>query len=144
MYMAPELYRGEPYNLSADMWALGCVLFELMALKPPFSGTNILAVTNNVVNSTPEALPCDYSEDIRGLASVLLSKKPESRPTANQILRTPLLIVIRNEQDRLWHQKRGIEPATSVGVVADNGGLYTVASSAASRDEGVCKACALM
>ena len=33
MYMAPELYCGDRYDMSADVWALGVVLFELLALK---------------------------------------------------------------------------------------------------------------
>jgi NIMA (never in mitosis gene a)-related kinase len=35
--MAPEVWAGEPYDRKSDLWALGCVLYELLALKPPFA-----------------------------------------------------------------------------------------------------------
>lgn len=35
-YMAPEIWSHSPYDEKADVWALGCVLFELCGLRPPF------------------------------------------------------------------------------------------------------------
>jgi serine/threonine-protein kinase ULK4 len=41
-YMAPELFSDEGvYSFASDMWALGCVLFELATGKPPFSATGL-------------------------------------------------------------------------------------------------------
>ena len=37
-YLAPEMWRRQPYSYSADVWALGCILYELCALKPLFCG----------------------------------------------------------------------------------------------------------
>lgn len=39
-YMSPELVQGEPYNVKSDVWAAGCLLYELMTLKHPFNGSN--------------------------------------------------------------------------------------------------------
>ena len=40
--MAPELFSDEGvYSFASDMWALGCVLFELATGKPPFSATGL-------------------------------------------------------------------------------------------------------
>lgn len=36
-FMAPEVIRGEPYGKKADIWALGCALYELVMLKKPFT-----------------------------------------------------------------------------------------------------------
>lgn len=36
-FMAPEVIRGEPYGKKADIWALGCALYELVMLKRPFT-----------------------------------------------------------------------------------------------------------
>ena len=38
LYMSPEQCRGEPYSRSADVWSVGCVLYELMSLDPPWLG----------------------------------------------------------------------------------------------------------
>lgn len=37
-YMAPEVLRGKPYTFAVDYWSLGCILFELLAGFPPFTG----------------------------------------------------------------------------------------------------------
>jgi len=40
-YASPEVWRDEPYDLKTDIWSLGCVLYELCMLKPPFKATNM-------------------------------------------------------------------------------------------------------
>lgn len=40
-YLPPELCKGEAYNHKADIWMLGCLLYELCQLEKPFSGNSI-------------------------------------------------------------------------------------------------------
>jgi len=42
LYMAPELMAEKPYDHQADLWSLGCILYEVLAGEPPFSTTSIL------------------------------------------------------------------------------------------------------
>jgi serine/threonine protein kinase len=40
LFMAPEMWEGGvPYTSSADIWSLGCLIYELSALRPPFSAS---------------------------------------------------------------------------------------------------------
>jgi NIMA (never in mitosis gene a)-related kinase len=71
MYMPPEAISSDTYNQGADMWALGCVLFEMMALAPAFYarslGHVLRKIQKGVVNES--LIPEEYSEDIIGLVS---------------------------------------------------------------------------
>ena len=49
-YSAPEIVQRHDYNEKADIWSLGCILHELMCLKPPFSGNNPLLLAKVIVN----------------------------------------------------------------------------------------------
>jgi NIMA (never in mitosis gene a)-related kinase len=40
-YASPEVWADKPYDYKSDIWSVGCVLYELCALKPPFRGNNI-------------------------------------------------------------------------------------------------------
>ena len=40
-YASPEVWRDEPYDCKSDIWSLGCIVFEMAALKPPFDGKDL-------------------------------------------------------------------------------------------------------
>jgi serine/threonine protein kinase len=48
IYMCPEIIKNESYNEKADIWALGCVLFELCCLESAFYSTNMLSLATKV------------------------------------------------------------------------------------------------
>merc|ERR1719183_2974301 len=80
-FMSPEMLEGRPYGLKTDQWALGCVLYEMMALEPPF-GTcreSYAAVVGAVLHAAPVSAPpgfsCGLSETLEGL----LARKPHAR-----------------------------------------------------------------
>lgn len=40
-YASPEVWRDQPYDLKSDIWSMGCVLYEIITLEPPFKSTNM-------------------------------------------------------------------------------------------------------
>lgn len=63
-YMSPEMINEQKYNEKSDIWALGCLLFELCALVPPFEATNHLALAVKINAGKFNRIPAKYSEDL--------------------------------------------------------------------------------
>jgi eukaryotic-like serine/threonine-protein kinase len=81
-YMAPEQIRDELVDARADLYALGCILYELLAGRPPFTGAN----GREVLRGHLEKQPVPPSELVEGVPSgldalvlELLAKRPEQR-----------------------------------------------------------------
>lgn len=88
-YMSPEQAHGEVVDARADLYALGCLLFELVTGAPPFEGSAFEVLLAHLGKQPPApstrnpALP----EVIDGLVAHLLAKKPDDRPqTADQVV----------------------------------------------------------
>lgn len=45
---SPEIVKNEPYGEKADVWALGCILYHMVSLQPPFYSTNMLSLATKV------------------------------------------------------------------------------------------------
>ena len=54
LYLSPELVKGEKYNSETDVWALGCVCYELCCLRKPFEAANQAALIMTILNHTPD------------------------------------------------------------------------------------------
>ncbi|MFD0313213.1 serine/threonine-protein kinase [Streptomyces flavalbus] len=85
-YLAPERAVGGPSRPASDVYALGCVLYELLTGRPPFVGTSLAVVQQHV-----EADPVPPGEMRPGIGGPLadyvlrlLAKDPEARPTAEE------------------------------------------------------------
>jgi len=87
--LAPEVCDRRPYGIKADVWSLGVVLYELLALEAPFQGPGLAALAVKIVTCDPKPLPCDYSEDLRAVVDVCLTKQPELRPKTAELLSSP-------------------------------------------------------
>lgn len=67
-----------------DIWALGCVLYHLVTLEPPFSGDNLISLGYNIVHKAPKALSTAYSPRLSALIMKFLEKSPGSRPKISE------------------------------------------------------------
>lgn len=57
LYLSPELVKQQPYDYKVDIWAIGCALYHLASLEPPFQAENLITLGNNIVNKKPKPLP---------------------------------------------------------------------------------------
>ena len=60
--MSPEQINESNYDEKTDVWSTGCVLYELVSLKPPFTASNHLALATKILSGTFERIPFRYSE----------------------------------------------------------------------------------
>ncbi|KAL4419367.1 hypothetical protein ABPG75_005869, partial [Micractinium tetrahymenae] len=78
-YLAPETVATPGfYTTASDLWALGCILFECAAGRPPFTASSTAQLSALILGSEP-ALPPGISRELGGLISRLLDKDPLSR-----------------------------------------------------------------
>ena len=84
LYMAPEQIRGETgVSGQTDLYALGCLLFEMLAHRAPFQGTNFAQIFDQHLHGTAPnvcALQADCPPQLAALISELLEKDPQNRP----------------------------------------------------------------
>lgn len=81
-YMAPEQLRGQPATPQSDLWALGVLLYEMLAGRPPFEGANFQMVAHQVIMGEPAPVP-DLPEGLQAVLVRALEKDSDKRfPTA--------------------------------------------------------------
>lgn len=90
-YMSPELFKNQRYNHKSDVWALGCVLYELTALKHPFNANSLSALSNKIMRGSYPPINRKYSDSLRKLISSMLSLNPSGRPSVADILKQPFV-----------------------------------------------------
>ncbi|HZD46674.1 MAG TPA: protein kinase, partial [Acidobacteriaceae bacterium] len=76
-YMAPEQARGKAVDKRADIWAFGCVLYELLTGERPFRGDDIGETLAAVIKQEPD-LGC-VPASVRKLVTICLEKDPKRR-----------------------------------------------------------------
>ncbi|XP_022615496.1 serine/threonine-protein kinase Nek8 [Seriola dumerili] len=91
-YISPELCEGKPYNQKSDIWALGCVLYELASLKRAFEAANLPALVLKIMSGTFAPISDRYSPELRQLILNMLNLDPSKRPQLNEIMALPICI----------------------------------------------------
>ncbi len=80
-YMSPEQARGQAVDKRTDIWAFGCVLYEMLTGRPAFKGSSVSDTIAAVVGSEPDwnALPNKTPAGVRQLLQRCLEKDPKRR-----------------------------------------------------------------
>lgn len=127
-YLSPEMVEGRSYDRKSDVWALGCVLYEMTTLKHAFQAGDMCNVVLKILRGVYPPVPRNYSTELRALVSTLLRRNPRERPTVDEILSTPLiakrvsrcldgvLVVQRALENKRNERFRVTSPAAKYGV----------------------------
>ncbi|KAG5506183.1 hypothetical protein GH5_05866 [Leishmania sp. Ghana 2012 LV757] len=85
-YFSPELCLNKPYNNKSDVWALGCVLYEMTTLNHAFDGSNMKALVQKILKGVYPPIHPMYSNSLSRLISAMLQIDPHRRPNVSQVL----------------------------------------------------------
>ncbi|KAK7079945.1 Serine/threonine-protein kinase 36, partial [Halocaridina rubra] len=88
LYMAPEVIEEKPYDHTADLWSLGCIIYELLDGKPPFCTTSIVQLVK-MIKTEPVVWPYGWSANCSSFLKGLLVKDPTQRLTWPELLEHP-------------------------------------------------------
>ncbi|OMJ76603.1 hypothetical protein SteCoe_24013 [Stentor coeruleus] len=122
-YLSPELCEEKPYNVKSDVWAMGCVLYELCTLKNPFDALNQAALLLKIIKGCYIPVSTNYSAELREIVDQTLCKDYRKRPTISGILSRP------NLKERAISLNILIPPGsvlynTAIPIVKDPGLVY--------------------
>ena len=90
-YASPEIWKDLPYDNKSDIWSLGCVLYEMITLHPPFIAKNMDDLYKKVLSGDVSALPNKFSNDLYEVVCLLLKINQNKRPNCNEILNNALI-----------------------------------------------------
>ncbi|KAL1515154.1 hypothetical protein AB1Y20_004215 [Prymnesium parvum] len=122
LYVAPEIIEDRPVSFKTDIWALGVITYEMIALRPPFAAENLIALGLAITSGRYEPLSAavagrqasatasgsdGYSEELLSLPSRMLCLEADDRPDATALLAMPIVsrhaVVFRHSIER-WKE----------------------------------------
>lgn len=113
-YSCPEMITSNCYDSKADVWSAGCVLYHMLAKKPPFKGSNPFSTAALIVDGDfspfPEHVRKQHDTTLITLISRLLQKDPKQRPYISEVgaLISEQVMSemdrMQQEEDRLYEQ----------------------------------------
>ncbi|CAD8069512.1 unnamed protein product [Paramecium primaurelia] len=85
-YASPEVWQDKPYDHKADIWSLGCVIYEACALKPPFRAKDMDGLYKSVLRGQYQPIPVIYSQELVQLIKTMMQVHPQNRPDCDKLL----------------------------------------------------------
>jgi Protein kinase domain len=89
--ISPEVWKDLPYDIKSDIWSLGCVLYEVTMLFPPFRANDMSGLYKKVLKGLYPKISSHYSNDLANMIKMLLQVAPINRPNCDKILKTPII-----------------------------------------------------
>ena len=102
--MAPEVIKGECYNKKVDIWAFGCIIFELFTLNVCFESKSLYGYVDKIVNKYHGKINLEkYNKRWQDLIDLLLEKNYHKRPDIEKVYE--LIININNKMRRIYESE---------------------------------------
>ena len=141
-YMSPEQARGKTVDKRTDIWAFGCVLFEMLSGKMAFEGDTTSDTIAAILDRQPDwsMLPADTPRPLRRLLQRCLEKDPkqrlrdigDARVELDQLIRTPeddFDPAAAAQQTSAWQRRTKLAAAAAIVLAISSASLIWYASS---------------
>ena len=120
-YASPEVWNDEPYSYKSDLWSIGCVIYEICALHPPFKGKDLDELYANVCKGKVERISQVYSEDLWKMIKMLLQVDVKKRVDCDAFLNSKLIIKKKKELKESYKDfkyiEKNVEKSNNNGVL---------------------------
>ena len=90
-YFSPEIWKKGEISYKSDIWAFGCIVYEMCSLKMPFKGKNMEELKKNICKGKIEKISSRYSKELWEFIQTLLQNDVEKRPDCEMILRNKIV-----------------------------------------------------
>ena len=87
-YASPEVWKDKPYDSKSDIWSLGCVIYEMITLKPPFRAEDMDGLYKKVTKGSYPKIGDQYSKALSKAIKEMLQVNPTNRPSADALLKS--------------------------------------------------------
>lgn len=99
--MAPEVITQKGYGRFADIWSLGCTIYEMLTGSPPWSDKNQFAVLFQIANeSRAPDYPEDISEELKNFMDWWFKREPTERWNIYELLHHPFILQDDNDEEK--------------------------------------------
>jgi NIMA (never in mitosis gene a)-related kinase len=90
-YASPEVWEEKPYDSKSDVWSLGCVMYEMITLRPPFQAKSMEELYKKVMRGNYPRIPTKYSEDLSDAIKLMIQVEVGARPSCEELLKMPMI-----------------------------------------------------
>ncbi|KAL5007557.1 hypothetical protein ScPMuIL_016363 [Solemya velum] len=105
LYSCPEIVQNQPYGEKADIWALGCILYQMCTLRPPFFSSNMLTLATKIVEADFTPIPKEeYSARLIQTVTSCICASAEKRPDVLQLAGSVVDIMLVHMDNCRIHQ----------------------------------------
>ena len=91
-YASPEVWKDEPYDVKSDVWSLGCVIYEMVTLKPPFQAEDMQGLYKKILKGQFPKIPEHFSQDMNIILKLMIQVNPKKRPNCQQLTEHPVFM----------------------------------------------------
>ncbi|CAI7605856.1 hypothetical protein PCG10_002029 [Penicillium crustosum] len=98
-YMSPEICAAEKYTLRSDIWAVGCIMYELCQKEPPFNARTHIQLVQKIREGKFAPLPDYYSPELKNVIGSCLRVNPDHRPDTSALIHLPIIRLMRKEKE---------------------------------------------